>query len=141
MRAWNILAITALADGADESWAIQLFKQLKAFSVTYFNVLSSYVKSGGPVLDTASADINQADVAIKLWLALARKFENSCQQREPVYDTVWNELWPPFEAIINVLEMEAQDGVSSVSSQKSGYWMDYSQTWLDYARVHSNLNH
>ena len=52
------------------------------------SVLSSYVKSGGPVLDTASADINQADVAIKLWLMLMRKFENSCRQRESVYDTV-----------------------------------------------------
>lgn len=132
MRAWNILAITALADGADGSWAIQLFKQLKAFSVTYFNALSSYTKPSGLVLDMALADINQADVAIKLWLVLAKKFENSCQFRESVYDTVWNELWPPFEAIIDVLEMETQDSVSSVSYQISGFWIDckYPLTWF-----------
>ncbi|KAF5358295.1 hypothetical protein D9756_001552 [Leucocoprinus leucothites] len=114
MRAWNVLAIAALSDGAETFWATQLFKQLKAFSATYFNVLSSHLKAGGLILDTASGDINQVDVAIKLWLMIARKSQDSCRYGEPVYDLVWNELWPPFGNIVNALEVEAQTGVSPV---------------------------
>lgn len=29
---------------------------------------------------------------------------------------VWNELWPPFESLMNILEAEAQVGTISVSS-------------------------
>ena len=86
----------------------------------YFNVLSSYVRSSGPILNT---NINQADVAIKLWLMLVRKLTPVARESQCVIlFGVWNKLWPSFEAIINVLELEAQNGVLSVSSQISGCW-------------------
>lgn len=117
MRAWNILAIAALSDKADTIWPTQLFKQLKAFSATHFNALSPYIYPAGPVSDLASADFNQGYVGIRLWLMLAKRSEDARRIEEPVYDSVWNELWPPFEGIVNVLEAEAQNGVSPVSSE------------------------
>ncbi|KAF9454513.1 hypothetical protein P691DRAFT_770412 [Macrolepiota fuliginosa MF-IS2] len=114
MRAWNILAIAALSDNANNFWVTQLFKQLKSFSTMYFSALWPYMKSPGSVPDSATADINQAYLAIKLWLVIARQSEEAHQVGELVYSSVWNELWPPFESIVNVLETEAQTGVSPI---------------------------
>jgi hypothetical protein len=140
MRAWNILAIAALSDKADTFWATQLFKQLEAFSVTHLHTLSPYIRAAGPVSDSASADINQGYVGIKLWLMLAKRCEEAGQTGEPAYDAVWNELWPPIESIVNILEAEAQNGISPVSSDfLCGVNAQFSCV-LDYGRFHSELD-
>ncbi|KXN89237.1 Protein kinase C delta type [Leucoagaricus sp. SymC.cos] len=114
MRAWNILAIVALSEKSETFWVTQLFKQLKAFSRTYFNALWPYIKPVGPVSDSATADINQAYLAIKLWSLIAKRSDISHRTGGSVYESVWNELWPPFESIVNVLEEEVQNGVSPI---------------------------
>lgn len=137
MRAWNVLAIAALSDNADGFWVTQLFKQLKSFSAMYFNALWPYIKSAGPVPDSATADLNQAYLAIKLWLVIAKHSEEARRVGEPVYNAVWNELWPPFEGIVHVLEAEAQSGVSPVSFQASSEWKVFIRLCSDYGRFYS----
>lgn len=73
------------------------------------------MKSTGPIPDSATAEINHAYLAIKSWLMVAKQSAEVLQLGGPAYHSVWNELWPPFEAIISVLETEAQSGVSPVS--------------------------
>ncbi len=107
--------MAALSSNSDSSWSTQLFKQLKTFSSVYSNLLWPYTRSTGTVPDSATADINHAYVAMKLWLMIARQSEEGQRLGEPVYNSVWNELWPPFEGIVGVLEAEAQNGVSPVS--------------------------
>lgn len=106
--------MVALSTDADSSWATQLFKQMKTFSVVYSNSLWPYIKSTGPVLDSATADINHAYIAMKLWLMIAGQSEGARRLGEPVYNAVWDEFWPAFESIVSVLETEAQTGISPV---------------------------
>lgn len=110
--------MAALSSNADSSWATQLFKQLRAFSVVYSNSLWPYMRLTGPVPDSATPDINHAYIATKLWLMVAKQSEEARRLGEPVYSSVWNELWPPFESIVSVLEAEAETGASPVSWQE-----------------------
>jgi hypothetical protein len=64
--------------------------------------------------ESAVTDINHAYIAIKLWLLLAQA-KASAGDGGTVYSlTVWNELWPPFERLVNMLESEIQSGTPSV---------------------------
>ena len=79
--------------------------------------------------DRAHADISYAYASIKLWLLLARK----TAAEQPVVGAsgdlqdfegftakmVWNELWPPFESVIEAFEMDARAGSNSVSVNHS----------------------
>ena len=75
--------------------------------------------------DHAHADISYAYASIKLWLLLARKAaaeqpavsaSGGLQDFEGyTVKMVWNELWPPFESVIEAFEMDARAGSNSVS--------------------------
>ena len=74
--------------------------------------------------DRAHSDISYAYASIKLWLLLARK----AAREHPGVDAtgalqdgeglaakmVWNELWPPFEAVITAFETDARSGHATV---------------------------
>jgi hypothetical protein len=74
---------------------------------------------GNNIPESATTDVNHAFIAIKLWMMLARKVgpnhpsEMITDVRNPEI-AVWNEIWPIFESLMNVLEMEAQAGSFSV---------------------------
>lgn len=120
---------------------MEIFKQLKTFSATYFKILWPYIKPAVSVSDSATTDINQAYLAIKLWLMIARQTGDT-RRGEQTYDMVWNELWPPFEGIINVLETEVQNGVSPVCRRYfSRQLQGFTHFLPDHGRVHSIFDH
>jgi hypothetical protein len=121
------LALAALSETAD-TWGVILFQHFHAFCFAYSSSIRPYVQSG-TILESAAADINHAYAAIKLWLLLAQKIEHQVNYGFPHAESatninlatlwVWNELWPHFESLVNVLEVDAQDGNVSVSMPRS----------------------
>ena len=75
-----------------------------------------------------ASEVNQAFIAIKLWLLLARRSseeallidENAalaamtCTSEDRSASLVWNELWPPFERLVSFQEAEMESGDSAV---------------------------
>ncbi|KDR81629.1 hypothetical protein GALMADRAFT_239698 [Galerina marginata CBS 339.88] len=112
IRSWNVLLLTALQGGNDD-WRSMIFSSFPTFGNTYSALLRSYVHSGIPSSTNATTDINQAHIAMKLWFMLANTVSKQNQSGETTVSGVWNELWPPYEGFLNVLETEAQAGLHS----------------------------
>jgi hypothetical protein len=95
-----------------------LFARLSSFSYAYYAVLRPYTQSAisSSTVESSTTDINHAFIGMKLWIMLAQKAStiNNVGDLNPF--SVWNELWPPFEGLIDVFELEARAGQSSVSS-------------------------
>ncbi len=80
-----------------------------------------------------SIEVNHAFISIKLWLLLAQKCTNAIGTSDPFAEPaersaedrsvsmVWNELWPPFERLVSLfeidLEEETPEGSVSVNRQ------------------------
>ncbi|KAJ7632645.1 hypothetical protein FB45DRAFT_913016 [Roridomyces roridus] len=111
VRGWSIIVLAALMDGASNP-INSLLELLPAFSTTHHAVLRAYTQSPLNTLESATADLNHAYIAIKLWLLLssAGDADNS------VSLMVWNELWPSLGAMIEVLEAEYQSGTSMTTA-------------------------
>lgn len=105
-----------------------LFGFFSAFSATYSTVLRSYTYSGISSPVAATTDINQAHISMKLWLMLANSICKFDQSGESVVSGVWNELWPPYEGFLKVLETEAPLGLYPVRAafeRSSGLGLTY----------------
>lgn len=103
--------------GPTTDWITILLPQLPSFSTAHNVALRGYLQSGSGLPEHIMTDINHAYIAIKLWLMLAHK--NSMEDADGFAAVaVWNELWPPFESFVVVLEAEAQAGSSMVSLHK-----------------------
>jgi hypothetical protein len=119
--------LAALTNPAD-TWASLLFAHFSTFSLAYYTLLKPYIQANAGPPDSAAADINHAYASIKLWLLLAQKKSlqtvvhpkaqslNSVQEDcgNSAAMMVWTELWPHFESLVNVFEIEAQFGTVSV---------------------------
>jgi len=117
VRSWNILVLAALLDGSSNQ-IIPMFDLLSAFSATHHAVLRAYTQSALNPAESATTDINHAYIAIKLWLLLAQRKSygpTSNAGNAPAL-MVWNELWPPFEAMVEVLETDFQLGMSMTTA-------------------------
>ncbi|KAJ6596919.1 hypothetical protein DFH09DRAFT_972654 [Mycena vulgaris] len=116
VRSWNILILAVLLDNSADQ-IIPMFNLLSAFSVTHHAVLRAYTQSAiGPSSESATTDINHAYIAIKLWLLLAQRKSATDNGGNATALMVWNELWPPFEAMIGVLEADFQMGMSMTTA-------------------------
>ncbi|KAJ7063344.1 hypothetical protein C8F01DRAFT_1132647 [Mycena amicta] len=107
VRSWNLMILAVLLDNSDQHIR-PMFELFPALSSLHHNVLRPYSQSSAG-LEFATADLNHAYIAIKLWLLLA--------QRRAASDSatafmVWNELWPPFEAMTATLEGDLHLGMS-----------------------------
>lgn len=91
-----------------------MFDLLSAFSTIHHAVLRAYTQSAINPIESATTDINHAYIAIKLWLLLAQRTSSAGNGGNATALMVWNELWPPFEAMISVLETDFQLGMSMV---------------------------
>jgi hypothetical protein len=109
VRSWNILVLTALQESREDYKSL-IYAHFSEFVNPYSNLLRTYVYSGISSSVTANTDINQAHIAIKLWLMLAHSMVLPAKNGEGSVSTVWNELWPAYEGFLNVLETEAQVG-------------------------------
>ncbi|KAJ7111596.1 hypothetical protein C8R43DRAFT_935944 [Mycena crocata] len=110
VRAWNLLVLSVLLDDSGNH-INPIFDLLSAFSTTHHAVLRAYTQSAVN-LESATTDINHAYVAIKLWLLLAQRKSFTDNGGNGTALMVWNELWPPFEAMLGVLETDLQLGMS-----------------------------
>ncbi|KAG6879986.1 hypothetical protein C0992_008579 [Termitomyces sp. T32_za158] len=75
------------------------------------NVINRLSDSGteGLAISSESAliDLNYAYIAIKLWILLASKVSESGGVGKDLQTlAVWNELWPPFEGLIDQFELD-----------------------------------
>ncbi|CDO71214.1 hypothetical protein BN946_scf184863.g9 [Trametes cinnabarina] len=123
VRVWNILLIGALPRTSTMT-ATLLFQHFPFFTLAYSTSLSPYGTpsgSDGPdAQDRAHADISYAYASIKLWLLLARKIageQSSVAPSGALQDNegaaakmIWNELWPPFENVVNAFEADVRAG-------------------------------
>ncbi|KAF8628329.1 hypothetical protein AX15_003874 [Amanita polypyramis BW_CC] len=98
IRAWNVMALAALRY-SDGKCAATLIPFLDVFSIIQFNALRTYVHSESTSWDPATANINHAYIAIKLWMLLARRAVADAGGEFVTFAHVWNELWPPFETL------------------------------------------
>ncbi|KAF5380960.1 hypothetical protein D9615_003973 [Tricholomella constricta] len=107
VRSWSILAVAALLE-TKENWYTALFAQLPGFSYAHHGALRVYAQGTNPP-DYSIIDINHAYIAIKLWILLAYKVSGSSNiERDSQTSSVWNELWPPFEALIHQFEVDTR---------------------------------
>jgi hypothetical protein len=109
IRSWNILVLAALQE-SQEDYTSLIYTQFSKFSNIYSVLLKTYVYSGISSSVTATTDVNQIHIAIKLWLMLAHSMAILAKNGEGSVSKVWNELWPLYEGFLNVLETEAQVG-------------------------------
>jgi len=109
IRSWNILLLASFQEG-HESRAI-LYSYFLTFTNVYSTLVRGYVQAGIPSLETATADLNQLHISMKLWLMLVQSLSPLAAGREAPIFTVWNELWLGQESLLNVLEMEAHPGL------------------------------
>ncbi|TDL27495.1 hypothetical protein BD410DRAFT_782583 [Rickenella mellea] len=120
VRSWNLLALNAL-QSPTRGHALTLLDHLSSFSATYYLSLRMAVHSSGLPPDISSYDVNQAFFAIKLWLLLSQKCgrnETTISNEQPWDEDgdtglVWNELWPAFERLLTLSQMDAETGNTS----------------------------
>ena len=71
--------------------------------------------------EMSASDVNQAFIAIKLWLLLACKCDTYDEKvtyspltdhtsRDRNVSLVWNELWPSFERLVSLTEVDSESG-------------------------------
>ncbi|KAI0324520.1 hypothetical protein GY45DRAFT_1288775 [Cubamyces sp. BRFM 1775] len=141
VRAWDILLIGALSRPSGAA-ATTLLKHFTAFTLAYSTSLNTYhtpsMLDSPDAQDRAHADISYAYASIKLWLLLARKAaaeqpavsaSGGLQDFEGyTVKMIWNELWPPFESVIEAFEMDARAG--SNSPLASSIWTSVADLFL-----------
>ncbi|KAF7304918.1 hypothetical protein MKEN_01206100 [Mycena kentingensis (nom. inval.)] len=111
VRSWNLIVLAVLLEKSDRH--IQhMFDIFPTLSNLHHNVLRPYSQSSAG-LDTATADINHAYIAIKLWLLLAQRKAASEDATPATAFMVWNELWPPLEGMVGALEYDLHLGMST----------------------------
>ncbi|KAK7054868.1 hypothetical protein VNI00_003331 [Paramarasmius palmivorus] len=110
VRGWNILLLAALKEESLQ-WMDLMCSLLGAFTTAHHTALRNHTQSHGIITEAAILDINHAYIAIKLWLILAQHKLKEVGTSNDVAFRVWDTLWPPFEALVNVFEAEAQAGL------------------------------
>ncbi|KAG6832128.1 hypothetical protein H0H87_002440 [Tephrocybe sp. NHM501043] len=110
VRTWSILAIAALQE-QQETWYTGLFAQLPSFSYAYHGSIRAYCQ-GSNNSDSAVTDLNHAYIAVKLWVLLAYRISGSGDiiQDSQTFN-VWNEMWPPFQELIDRFELDSGGGL------------------------------
>ncbi|KAF9227889.1 hypothetical protein BS17DRAFT_410421 [Gyrodon lividus] len=106
LRAWNILLLAALSDPSSKHDTL-LLAQFDGFTSPYFKTLSAYVQARTPPPETAAADIEHAYIALKSWLLLIHRLSPSRHAVDPrseLTKEIWNELWPPFESLVDLFQ-------------------------------------
>lgn len=107
IRVWNLISLAGLRS-ADPNVATRLLALLPNFVMVYVSLLRLPLSDVSN--ESAAPNVNHAFASVKLWMLIARK---SCMETS-VHDTtgndtldsdgaerrVWNELWPPFERLI-----------------------------------------
>ncbi|KAK0210802.1 hypothetical protein DFS33DRAFT_1251098 [Desarmillaria ectypa] len=134
VRAWNVLVLSALMDPS-ENWITLMYMQLPTFSSAYQATLRGYLQACPSPPESAITDINHAYVAIKLWLMLAQKRAVKEDEGSISAFMVWNELWPPFESLVNVFEAEVQVGLSMTLAMLT--WSTVAELFLFIRALHS----
>lgn len=129
VRDWSIITLRAIQSSSPRA-AAHFFSHLSRFSYVYHLSLRmhTHTHSLGLPRDLEASEISYAFTAIKLWLLLSRRCatkgpisqsqeiheERSSQDRNAYQ--VWNELWPPFENLITMSEMDQDDVETLVST-------------------------
>lgn len=84
-----------------------LLPQLNVFTPAYYRCLGIYVLEGTTPSESVVADVEHAFIALKLWLLLAQTPLANPTRESPSVKTIWNELWPPFEALVNLFKADS----------------------------------
>lgn len=116
VRVWNLLVLATL-ECSDTTASTRLFTLFPTFVLAF---ISSLRLPSLASVDSAPLAVNHAFASIKLWILLARKafVEGSADGKAISCDTaertVWNELWPPFERLLNQALEESPSGEKPV---------------------------
>jgi len=113
LRLWNILVLVALQEQKND-WISMLCSHFSAFNTLFAGMIRSYTTSGIGSLTTATMDVNQSHIAIRLWLMLSNSISGERSERQITVSGVWNELWSAYEGFLDVIETEAHVGFHPV---------------------------
>jgi hypothetical protein len=94
-----------LSDSADTHIQV-LLPQLNVFTPAYYRCLGTYVLEGTMPSESAVVDVEHAFIALKLWLLLAQMPLANLTRESYSVKAIWNELWPPFEALVNLFQAD-----------------------------------
>lgn len=109
IRAWNMLALATLLE-CNHDWAFMLVSLLSCFSRTYHVGMRIFSHQDIMSPEPIASVVNHAYIAIKLWVLIAGQLLATTDSQDSVASEVWNELWPPFEGLINSFEIETRAG-------------------------------
>lgn len=122
-----MLTLRAIQSPSQKTSA-DFFTHLSRFSYVYHLSLRLHTHTVGIPKDLEASDISYAFSAIKLWLLLARRCSNDAfvTQSQDLTEgslsrdrnalQVWNELWPPFENLVTMSEIDPEDVETLVSN-------------------------
>ena len=127
VRTWNMILLAALSLPSNRCLPL-ILAHFHAFSFSYYTSLDPRLFMAAEQQGSGDVDISnisRACVSIKLWLLVIQKaaqpseLDTGGSRREHLEisgtEMVWNELWPPFEAIVNVLSRDGSAANSLVS--------------------------
>ncbi|KZT09437.1 uncharacterized protein LAESUDRAFT_741739 [Laetiporus sulphureus 93-53] len=130
LRVWNILVLAALQTPIG-AHTFAFWGYFPDFSLAFCQSLGAYQQpqhtTGFDPHAPAHGEVSSAYAAIKLWLLLARKIAQqnshdgisgglkrvSKDGELQSIKMVWNDLWPPFERMMGVFEVDAHAGDTS----------------------------
>lgn len=120
VRAWNLVVLSAALYPSNGP-AQMLMEYLPNFAAYYSRCLRPYSQMDTAPQELLHVDMNRAYASIRLWLVLCRKAATKDDQSDGTPDkethssrVVWNELWPPFETVVQSLPMDTQTGSQAV---------------------------
>lgn len=116
LKIWNILGLSALR-ASTLSCAVTFLHYFYDFTLDYHHSLLFHRQTLISLQEVQVSEVNNAYVALKIWLLLARKtfslhpgretsealaviFSSSKMDENVCTKLIWNELWPPFERLL-----------------------------------------
>ncbi|KAL4074405.1 hypothetical protein V8B97DRAFT_1868478 [Scleroderma yunnanense] len=119
IRMWIVLLLAALTGPSTSKHGVLMLSQFDYFLSPYTKTLGMYVQEHVPPPETAAADIEYAYLAMKSWLLLLHKLsidKVAIDSQGELTRKIWNELWPPFESILNLLSRDGGDEILPLST-------------------------
>ena len=121
VRTWNILLLVVLEKELDSKIANQFLACISFFSPSYHGSLRTPLNYFSIPVELTTSDVNHAYIALKLWMLLAQKCSLGTKDQHLLDDTkqtfetrnehlVWNELWPSFDKLVMISEVDAENG-------------------------------
>ncbi|KAF7323012.1 hypothetical protein HMN09_00080900 [Mycena chlorophos] len=135
IRAWNLMVLVVLLDSSDRHIR-PMFDLFQSLANLHHSILRPFAQSSVGI-ESATYEINHAYITIRLWLLLAQRNAANPEANNATAFMVWNELWPPMEAMVSTLEGDLHLGLSMPVASLT--WVTISDLFLFLRGIRSPL--